>query len=762
MLSSSISLITPLVDCERNRKSGSKAINLSKLIAARFDVPRGFVINADAYRSHLWSSGARVMASGTASSDDRRTISRAILSADIPAEIWDAITEAYQRLSWQSGLEAPAVAVRPSALEDSSGAPGLPHAYLSRTGMAGVDELKTAVKEVWASLWSDEAAALRMANGLASEPAMAVIVQQMVEPQWAGTAQTADFTSGDPRHVHISLTSPIPARLTLDLRNFSVSSDGDPANQPPREIVRLLAEKMVLAENILGARVEAEWAFEDDRLWFIQAQPAANIPCYFPTDLNCELKRITTQPISFFSRSLLWTDEQQSLCDLRLINGYIYRCCTKTQPAETRSELTHWHKAAPALKARSETIIETDLSKPEYPGLVELLIRAADTSRQAVDWIRQADTISAGYADDLREIITSSGGGEVLAGRLLGGLDGPIIERDIRLQELGERFVTAEQAGQLNDRVWWQGYKNSVSEFSRDYGYSFRDSGETCDMSCWTSWIEDSQAVLRIIAAIARRGDESDLKTLHSSASQDAENATVEAVELVPAAKRKWVQRLVHTTRSWLVARNQCEQAVALAHTALRLVLLEFGCRLACEEVISEVTDIFHIGIDELYEIPMEPTNVDRASIAARIAERKHELWLEQRLDAPDNIPTTQPKPTCDAEDIIPASVIVSSGLVSGRVRIATSIAEAGEVECGDILVVRSVGSTWTPFLTTAGGFIVQSDDLYPGIESAIRAYGIPAVAGCAGILESVSDGQKIALDAATGTVWLRGYTYES
>ena len=84
MSSSGISLVVPLVDAQRSRKTGSKAVDLSRLITARFAVPRGFVISADAYRSHLWASGARAVASAAQEAEDRERIRSAIIVSRYP------------------------------------------------------------------------------------------------------------------------------------------------------------------------------------------------------------------------------------------------------------------------------------------------------------------------------------------------------------------------------------------------------------------------------------------------------------------------------------------------------------------------------------------------------------------------------------------------------------------------------------------------------------------------------------------------------
>ena len=60
--------------------------------------------------------------------------------------------------------------------------------------------------------------------------------------------------------------------------------------------------------------------------------------------------------------------------------------------------------------------------------------------------------------------------------------------------------------------------------------------------------------------------------------------------------------------RGWLCARDECEHALALAYTALRLVALELGRGLCESKVIAVREDVFNLTIDELKNIPHEPS----------------------------------------------------------------------------------------------------------------------------------------------------------
>lgn len=653
MSTSTISLTLPIADAGRSRRSGCKAISLSEMIAARFAVPRGFVVSADAYRAHLWTSGARKIASNVGDAEDRERIRSAILSADIPMDVWQAVSEAYKRLSWQTGYAEPKVAVRSSAIENGASETSFPGAYESILNVSGLDELQAAIKRVWASLWNGKAAAYRMRLGVTAEPAMAVIIQQMLEVGWSGTVQTANPITGDPNTLMVSCAS-------------SASSDSDPAIDPrfhinlrypwapqlveqkaepeQAETVSLVCEKAILIEDVLGGPVEVEWARDDDGLWILQARRIEDIlPHSQRTDGasqisarrgavacdNHQLRALTPHlsdagPISYFARAQIEASRKSEDAPFR------EDCAHKTRDGFRL--LARWEREIePDLKARISEIMARDLSRVDHARLLRTLAEAEDTcvcARQWLDWISYPCTKCP---EMLHELVREAGGDESLYKRLLGSLPDAMVMRDARLQELGERFRAAEESDKLDNEKWRRGYKRDVEAFARNYGYSFKNLGELHDIASWKSWIEDTDAVFHMIGAIAGDEPRPSVVTLHCAAEEEAARAEEEAAKMFDGKGRRRFRNALHLSRRWLPKKSECEQILALACSALRLVLMEMGRRLRKSGLIAEEMDIFCLSAEELLALPEKPTDAERSDVASLIARRKHDYWLEHR-----------------------------------------------------------------------------------------------------------------------------------
>ena len=191
---------------------GGKAANLGELRRAGLPVPAGFCLTTQAYRRATAPAGLEVVhadLAATAPADlpglaRLAAAARAlVLAADIPADIAEAVRAAYTAL----GTDA-AVAVRSSATAED-----LPFASFAGQqdtflNVVGADAVLAAVRQCWASLWTDRAVSYRATHGISpSTVALAVVVQQMVDAAVAGVLFTANPVTGR-RHEAVIDASP--------------------------------------------------------------------------------------------------------------------------------------------------------------------------------------------------------------------------------------------------------------------------------------------------------------------------------------------------------------------------------------------------------------------------------------------------------------------------------------------------------------------------------------------------------------------------
>ncbi|NII54768.1 phosphoenolpyruvate synthase [Luteibacter sp. SG786] len=190
----------------KNASLGEMIGNLAKLGVS---VPGGFATTADAFQSYLEKSGlAKRIAErlATLDVDDVDELTRGgkeirgwIVDTALPADLEQAIREAYAKLCKDAGASDIAVAVRSSAtaedLPDASFA-GQQETFLN---VVGIDDVLHKVKEVFASLYNDRAIAYRVHQGFKHEDVfLSAGVQLMIRSDVgaSGVLFTLDTESG--------------------------------------------------------------------------------------------------------------------------------------------------------------------------------------------------------------------------------------------------------------------------------------------------------------------------------------------------------------------------------------------------------------------------------------------------------------------------------------------------------------------------------------------------------------------------------------
>ncbi len=94
-----------------------------------------------------------------------------------------------------------------------------------------------------------------------------------------------------------------------------------------------------------------------------------------------------------------------------------------------------------------------------------------------------------------------------------------------------------------------------------------------------------------------------------------------------------------------------------------------------------------------------------------------------------------------------------SAGVARGTARVIHSLAEAGRLQPGDVLVTVSTEPPWTPLFATASAVVTDSGGVLSHSAAVAREYRIPAVVGTGNATTTFKDGQLIEVDGNAGIV---------
>ncbi|WP_330180546.1 phosphoenolpyruvate synthase [Nocardia sp. NBC_01503] len=305
-------------------RAGGKGANLGELVAAELPVPPGFVILKSSY-AEVISAGPhgpdldalhtqalslalkRDRTSGPRLEELCRHMRELVQATPLSDQVEKSVLAAYHGL----GAEA-LVAVRSSAIGEDGATASFAGMNVSRTNIHGDAALLTALVDCWSSLFTPRVLTYRARRGMHDRPEMAVVVQCMVKVRTAGVAFTADPASGRRDRVVIDAArgqgevvvsgATEPDTYTVDAngptlldtrrgqQSYAIVSgpDGDrqvqlteaERNAPvltAQQALEVAALALRVQQHHDGIPQDVEWAYDDERLWLVQARPITTL-----------------------------------------------------------------------------------------------------------------------------------------------------------------------------------------------------------------------------------------------------------------------------------------------------------------------------------------------------------------------------------------------------------------------------------------------------------------------------------------------------
>lgn len=221
-------------------------------------------------------------------------------------------------------------AVRSSATNEDGAGASFAGVYLTRLGIP-LHEIGLAVKELWLSIWDERVLNYHGTSGLrGAAPAMAVVIQPLLEARAAGVAYSVHPMTGRTTQVMVNAVAGLAAalvegRVTPDQYVVAMTGKGQPIRIHDRTIsgqthalrasghglrdepltdeavgravlsdeqLFELARTAKQIEQVFGHPVDLEWLYDDRGLWLLQARfISGQTRSPHLTDDDCEWSR---------------------------------------------------------------------------------------------------------------------------------------------------------------------------------------------------------------------------------------------------------------------------------------------------------------------------------------------------------------------------------------------------------------------------------------------------------------------------------------
>lgn len=255
-----------------DKNYGGKANSLFKLKNNGFNVPNFFVIDCDCYLEFLNSNKIYEKVVTLIKEDKYEKIENLIMDGVFAEGLEKKIYEEFSK------LDSKYVSVRSSAINEDGKEKSYAGQYSTILNV-DVNNLFSSIKKCWCSLYSENVISY---SSDVSVYGMNVVVQKMINPDYAGVAFTIDNTSDTNNYSVIEVVQGLGEQLVsgettptkfiirretkfVDLKLGDILLD--------ERLIENLEEVILNIEELYSLPMDIEFAIKDDEIFILQARP---------------------------------------------------------------------------------------------------------------------------------------------------------------------------------------------------------------------------------------------------------------------------------------------------------------------------------------------------------------------------------------------------------------------------------------------------------------------------------------------------------
>ncbi|MDO9086450.1 MAG: PEP/pyruvate-binding domain-containing protein [Anaerolineaceae bacterium] len=203
-------------------------------------------------------------------------------------------------------------------------------------------------------------------------------------------------------------------------------------------------------------------------------------------------------------------------------------------------------------------------------------------------------------------------------------------------------------------------------------------------------------------------------------------------------------------TRVFYQYRDEVGDLYAYGYGLFRPYFLAISKIFVDLKILDEIDDIFYLDWQEIQNIA---DNFGQSKENKKIIQdRKIAMEESREIELPMTIFGDQPPPIISQHSSILKGVPTSPGYYSGPVRKVLGIDDFPKVKQGDVLVVPFSDIGWSPLFAKAGAVVSESGGILSHSSIIAREYKIPAVVSVPDAMK-MKDNQMIVVDGYKGEI---------
>jgi len=751
--------LTTLRDKRLPNSIGNKARNLHQLAQIGIHTPETLVVKWDAYHRYIQDDVLLV--------EELRDEVTAHLNPD----------ETY--------------AVRSSANIEDNLERSFAGQFKSVLNVKGVDSVLQAIWSIWGTANSENVLSYLEKHDIsANELAMAVIIQKMVEPVFAGVAFSRNPVTGTDEVVVEAIDGSGDALVQSGVTPFrwiykwgTYITQPESTKVPITLIDQIVGETRTIAEK-LKAHVDLEWVFDGETLYWLQVREITTL-----RKRNVYSNHISKEMLPGMIKPLISSVNIPLVCSkwVRLINEIVGKTEIKPEDlarpfyyrvyfnmgalgqifeeiglprdsVETLMGFTPKGASKPSMKPTLKTFLR-------FPNLLgffwdkwffETKMRKAILEIQQqfehLDY-RNADKLEIpqllNQIDKLFDYVQNASYYNII-GPLLMGMYNRVLEN--QLTKYGVEYSQFDLAAELPDlgkydpNFYLHTLHNEFISLDEEIQAKIRQCSysEFLTLQGITSFQHDVSNFLERFGQFSDNGNDFSetpwretpelvldlIMNFTPTASTSDKKMRFSDLGLKGFQRAK-VSFFYRRARDFRLLREQISASYTFGYGLFRYFYLAIGEHLVKAGILDEPQDVFYLPDSQVRQLA---TNGQK-DINAReiVAKHKTDIKRFKNISLPSVIYGDTPPPIQDSSQEKLVGVPTSIGHYTGKVTVVTGIKDFKKVQHGDVLVIPYSDVGWTPLFARAGAVVAESGGLLSHSSIVAREYNIPAIVSVSG-----------------------------
>ena len=770
--------LTTLRDKRLPNSIGNKARNLHQLAQIGIHTPETLVVKWDAYHRYIQDDVLLV--------EELRDEVTAHLNPD----------ETY--------------AVRSSANIEDNLERSFAGQFKSVLNVKGVDSVLQAIWSIWGTANSENVLSYLEKHDIsANELAMAVIIQKMVEPVFAGVAFSRNPVTGTDEVVVEAIDGSGDALVQSGVTPFrwiykwgTYITQPESTKVPITLIDQIVGETRTIAEK-LKAHVDLEWVFDGETLYWLQVREITTL-----RKRNVYSNHISKEMLPGMIKPLISSVNIPLVCSkwVRLINEIVGKTEIKPEDlarpfyyrvyfnmgalgqifeeiglprdsVETLMGVTPPGANKPSMKPtpkmflRLPNLIFFFLDKWSFKSKMNKAIHEIQQQFEQYDY-RIADTLE--IPELLNEIDRLFGYVQNAAyynfvGPLLLAMYNRVLEDQLKKSgvEISQLDFTAElpELGEYDPNLHLHSLHKEFISLDEEIQEKIRKSNysEFIRLDGITSFQNGVSNFLERFGQFSDNGNDFSATPWRETPDMVLELIT----NFTPTAstsdkkirfsdlKLKGLQRaklglFYGRARDFRLLREQISASYTYGYGLFRYYYLAIGKHLVRDGILDAPQDVFYLQDSEVRQLV---TNGQK-DINAReiVAKHKKDIKRFKNISLPAVIYGDTPPPIQDSSQEKLVGVPTSIGHYTGKISVVNGIKDFKKVQHGDVLVIPYSDVGWTPLFARAGAVVAESGGLLSHSSIVAREYNIPAIVSVMGATQ-LKDKTLVTVNAHNGEI---------